>query len=120
MSDTGPETVWRTALADGRFLLPHGRRSGRAFFPPRPMEPGTGDAIDWHEASGAGTVHAVTLIHPKPPEPPRAVVLVDLAEGPRLMARVDGIDPASIEIGMAVTAHIVEEAGQPLLAFRPA
>ena len=41
-------------------------------------------------ASGAGTVYSVTVVHPRPPDEPYNVVLVDLAEGPRMMSRVVG------------------------------
>jgi uncharacterized OB-fold protein len=115
----GPEAHWRAALAEGRFLLQRGDRSGRAFFPPRAAEPGTGDTAVWFEASGAGEVHAVTVIHPKPPEAPYAVVLVELAEGPRLMSVVEGVAPGEITIGLEVRAFIAERDGAPLLLFRP-
>jgi len=111
----GPEAVWRAALAEGRLLLQRGVASGRAFFPPRSAEPGTGDAVEWFEASGAGKVYSVTVIGRKPPEPPYHVALITLAEGPRLMSRVEGVaEPA---IGLTVKARIVEEDGQPLLVF---
>lgn len=115
---SGPEAIWRAALADGRFLLQRGMASGRAYFPPRAAEPGTGDAVEWFEASGLGEVYSVTVIHAKPPQPNHHVALITLAEGPRLMSRVEGVaEPA---IGLKVKARIVEEDGQPLLVFVPA
>ena len=36
------------------------------------------------------------------------ISLVTLKEGPRMMARVVGIDPHEVKIGMAVTADIQE------------
>ncbi|KQX23330.1 MULTISPECIES: Zn-ribbon domain-containing OB-fold protein [unclassified Sphingomonas] len=116
--ETGPERHWRAALADGRFLLQRARASGTVFFPPRLMEPGSGDAEwDWIEASGMGTVHAVTVIHPKPPETPRAIVLVDLDEDVRLMSEVEGIAAGDIAIGLRVRARIGERDGAALLLF---
>lgn len=117
---TGPEAHWRAALADGRFLLQRGVRSGRAFFPPRIAEPGSGDAVEWFEASGLGKVYAVTVIAPRPPEPPRAVVLVDLDEGPRLMSRVDGVAPGDVAIDLRVRAVIATGGDEPVLTFVPA
>jgi uncharacterized OB-fold protein len=118
MSETGPERYWRTALAGGRFLLQRARSSGTVFFPPRLMEPGSGDdEWDWIEASGMGTVHAVTVIHPRPPEGPRAIVLVDLDEHVRLMSEVEGIAATDIAIGLRVRARIGERDGAPLLLF---
>ncbi len=116
----GPEAHWRAALADGSFLLQRGRQSGRAFFPPRIAEPGTGDETEWFEACGEGTVYSVTIIGQKPPAVPYAVVLVELAEGPRLMSRVEGVAPEAIAIGMAVKARIIREGDAPLLVFDPA
>lgn len=117
---TGPEAHWRAALGEGRFLLQRGVRSGRAFFPPRQFEPGSGEPVEWFEPSGRGTVHAVTVVTPRPPEEPRAIVLVELAEGPKLMSRVDGVAPGDICIGLAVCAHVDRTGSEPLLVFRPA
>ncbi len=119
MIEAGPEAQWRAALAGGRFLLQRGRASGRAFFPPRIAEPGTGDDAEWFEASGRGIVYSTTVIGPKPPALPYAVVIVELAEGPRLMSRIDGIAPESIAIGMPVKARIATEADSPILVFEP-
>ncbi len=116
----GPEARWRAALAEGRFLLQRGSRSGRAFFPPRLFEPGSGEPAEWFEPSGRGTVHAVTVVTPRPPEEPRAVVIVELEEGPRLMSRVDGVAPEAVSIGLAVRAHVDRTGGEALLLFRPA
>lgn len=118
MSETGPERHWRAALAEGRVLLQRARSSGTVFFPPRLMEPGSGDdEWDWIEASGLGTVHAVTVIYPKPPQEPRAVVLVDLDEHVRLMSEVEGVAAEDIAIGLRVRARIGERDGAPLLLF---
>ncbi|WP_439533161.1 Zn-ribbon domain-containing OB-fold protein [Polymorphobacter sp.] len=115
----GPEAEWRAALADGRLLLQRGVESGQAFFPPRLAEPRTGAAVEWIETCGRGTVYSVTVIGRKPPEPAYAVVLVTLAEGPRMMSRVDGVAAEAVTIGMAVRARIIEEEGQKLLVFEP-
>jgi len=117
---SGPEAVWRAALAEGRFMLQRGVASGRAFFPPRLAEPGTGEAVEWFEACGRGEVYSVTVIGRKPPEPAYAVVLVELEEGPRLMSRVEGVAADAVTIGMKLTARIIDEAGTPLLVFDPA
>jgi uncharacterized protein len=117
---TGAEAHWRAALAEGRFLLQRGCASGRAFFPPRIAEPGTGDSAEWFEASGEGRVYSVTVVARKPPETPYAVVLVELAEGPRVMSRIEGVAPDAIRIGMAVKARIIADDGAPLLVFEPA
>jgi uncharacterized OB-fold protein len=116
-----PEAEWRAHLAEGRFMLQRSRSTGRHIFYPRIVEPGSGaDDLDWVEASGRATVHAVTVVRRKDPADSYNVVLVDLAEGPRLMSRVDGVDPDAVRIGMDVRAHIVREGEAPLLVFVPA
>ncbi len=117
---TGADAIWRAALADGQFLLQRGVRSGRAYFPPRGAEPGTGDAVEWFEPCGRGTVYSVTIISRKPPLPPYHVALVTLEEGPRLMSRVEGLAAEQVQIGMAVKARIITEDDQPVLVFDPA
>ena len=116
-----PEAEWRAHLAEGRFMLQRSRSTGGHVFYPRIAEPGTGaDDLEWVEASGAGTIHAVTVVRKKDPADSYNVVLVDLAEGPRLMSRVDGIAVDEVTIGMAVRASIISEGDKPLLVFVPA
>jgi uncharacterized protein len=118
---TSPEAQWRDALTKGEFLLQRSRSSGEFCFPPRVMAPGTGaDDLEWVPASGAGTIYSVTLISPKPPANPYAVVLVDLAEGPRVMSRVEGIAAGDVQIGLAVQARVAQSEDGPILLFDPA
>lgn len=115
---SGPAAEWDAALAEGRFLIQQPVGGGKAVFPPRAFAPGTGAELEWVEASGHGTVYSATWIQRKPPEPPYNVVLVDLAEGARLMGRVEGVTPETLTIGMAVKARVI--AGEtPVLVFDP-
>ncbi len=116
-----PEMEWRALLAEGRFMLQHSPATGGHVFYPRVCEPVTGaQDLAWVEASGRGTIHAVTVIRKKDPADTYNVVLVDLEEGPRLMSRIDGIDHDRLHIGMKVTAKITQKDDQPLLVFVPA
>jgi uncharacterized OB-fold protein len=115
-AQTGPAAAWRKALGEGRLLLQRDPASGDAIFPPRPMGAAP---VEWIEASGMGRVYSATVVRPRPPEAPYNVVLVDLAEGARMMARVEAA-PDAVRIGMAVRARIVEDAGAPLVVFDPA
>ena len=101
-------------------MLPRDKATGAYFFPPRVVAPGRGNDWEWVEASGQGTVYSVSVVHPRPPEMPYAVALVDLGEGPRLMSQVDGINPEEVRIGMAVTARIDPNGGEAVLRFYPA
>ena len=115
----GPEAQWRQALQQGRFMIQRSRASGACFFPPRGAEPGTGDTDwEWVEASGAGVVYSATVVHPRPPQAPYNVVLVDLVEGPRMMSRVEGGGP--VHIGMRVHARIDMSGSEPVVLFDPA
>jgi uncharacterized OB-fold protein len=116
-----PDKQFLEFLAQGRFMIQRSRASGRYIFYPRVAEPMTGCTdLEWVEPSGHGTVYSVTVVRQKPPAPNYNVVLVDLAEGPRLMSRVDGIEPQSVRIGMAVKARVIRENDNPLLVFEPA
>lgn len=113
--DLCPDFEFRKHLQEGRFMLLRSRASGRHFFYPRVAEPGSGNTdLDWVEASGRGTVYSVTIVRARAPAPSYNVVLVDLEEGPRLMARIDGVALDAVRIGMALVARIVTEDG---LAF---
>lgn len=115
-----PRDEWLAHLAEGRFMIQRSRTSGTHVFYPRIAAPGTGDQdLEWVEASGSGTIYAVTVIRKKDPAENYNVVLVDLDEGPRLMSRVDGIDHDAIAIGMRVAARIVTEEDKHVLVFTP-
>lgn len=115
-----PDLDYQRHLAAGRFMLPVDA-SGMPFFPPRATAPGSGgEEISWIEASGRGIVYSATTVYRKPPDANYNVALIDLAEGPRLMSRVEGIDPAEVRIGMAVIARIeTPDAGPPFVTFVP-
>src|SRR5579871_1754787 len=120
MAEVHPESEFFAFLEAGRFMIQRSRESGRCFFHPRVAEPGTGCTdLEWVEASGRGTVYATTVIRQKPPAPNYNFALIDLAEGPRLASRVDGIDPTQVRIGMSVRAVIKRENDRPILVFEP-
>lgn len=71
------------------------------------------------EACGRGTVFAATLVHRAPDEAFRAIVpyrigLVDLEEGPRVLAHLAGEAP----IGTKVVGAVAEVAGHAVPVFR--
>ena len=112
----GPEAEYRAFLAEGRFMLQRSRSSGRYNFYPRVVIPGTGERdLEWVEASGIGTVYAITVNRTR--EGAYNIALIDLEEGPRMMSRVDGME--TVPIGAKVRARIIEEDGAPLVVFDP-
>jgi uncharacterized OB-fold protein len=115
-----PEKEYFEYLAAGRFMIQRSRSTGGHVFYPRVAEPGTGATdLEWVEASGRGTVYSTTVIRQKAPTPNYNLALIDLAEGPRLMSRVEGIAPEAVKIGMAVNAKLVAENDQTLVVFEP-
>jgi hypothetical protein len=61
-------------------------------------------------AAGTGTVYSY-VVHRHPPVPgkqlPIIVALVELTEGPRVMAELTGIDPEKVHIGMPVRTRFI-------------
>src|SRR5271166_5456461 len=87
-----PDKEFEAFLANGRFMIQRSRSSGRYVFYPRVAEPRTGARdLEWVEASGGGTVYAVTVVRNRPPYADHNVALVDLDELPRLMSRIDSL-----------------------------
>jgi uncharacterized OB-fold protein len=78
----------------------------------------------WQPVSGEGTLYAFTTVHRAPTaamakEVPYTIAFVELAEGPRVMARLEGIPPAGVKIGEPVTFAGVGDSGAgPWLRFR--
>lgn len=115
----GAELQFKRHLDDGRFMLQRAA-NGTHYFYPRITEPGTGDELEWVEASGWGTVYSVTVVRQRPPQKDYAVVLVDLDEGPRMMSTMEGLLPQAINIGLRVRAKIVAFDGINAIVFVPA
>lgn len=123
MTDTpagGPEAVWRAYLSQGRFMIQRSRSTGRYVFYPRMMAPGSGAAdLEWVPASGDGTVYATTASRSR--EGAVNIALIELAEGPRMLSRVEGIAADAVRIGMKVKARIAMlDDGAPNVVFDPA
>ena len=124
MTDTeqvGPDRHFRDGLAEGRIELQRCDECGRHVFYPRTLCPHChSDALTWREASGEGTVHTTTVVRQRPERGgDYNVCMVELAEGVRMMSRVEGVEPADVAIGMAVTAAVGEIDGMPAVLFRP-
>ncbi len=101
-------------------MIQRSASSGAYVFYPRIAEPVTGAMdLEWVNASGNGTVYSATVIRPRAPAQPYNVCLIDLEEGPRMMSRVDGMAADAVQIGMRVTARIVQEGDKPLVVFFP-
>ena len=114
----GPDEIWRGALGEGRFLVQRCGRCTTHRFPPALVCSACGAPdLAWVEASGSGTVHATTIVRER--EGRYNVALIDLQEGPRMMSRVEGVEPEAVRIGMPVRARILATP-EPLVVFGPA
>lgn len=101
-------------------MLQRRRSGGKPFFYPRVAEPGTGSQdLEWVEATGLGTVYATTLVRVRPPEANYNVTIVELDDGPRMMTRIDGVEPDQVAIGMRVQARIVPFEEHHAVVFAP-
>jgi len=119
----GPDAVYRANLAAGKLALQICAACGdKAVFPPRAVCPHCGStALRWQAASGGGTVYSTTVVRDRPENGgDRNIALIDLAEGARLMSRVEGLPPDQVRIGMRVKARIAKTDAGPLLVFDPA
>lgn len=89
-----------SATGEGRLIMQRCTACRRLVWYPRFVCPHCGDTeLGWEELSGRGTVYAAS-VHHRPALPalsdkvPYTVVLVDLAEGARIMSTVFGPPPA--------------------------
>jgi hypothetical protein len=75
-------------------------------------------------ASGRGTLYSFVVVHyPQVPsfEYPLAIGLVELEEGTRVVANVEGVDRSELHIGMPLEATFVDYDDElSLPVFRPA
>ena len=98
---------WTRAKA-GRLALRECAACGAKHYPPRHLCPNCwSEQLCWVDASGSARVYTFTVMHRAPlpefaPAVPYVVALVDLAEGPRMMANIVGKDALQVEIGEPV------------------
>jgi uncharacterized OB-fold protein len=114
---------WEGA-AQGRLLCQRCSGCGQLRHPPGPSCPACG-CLDWEPVplSGQGRIFSwVVQHHPLPPgfDEPAVIVLVDLAEGVRLVGNLaGGAAEKGVEIGAAVTVFFLpQDEGWTLPQFR--
>jgi uncharacterized OB-fold protein len=105
-------------LREGKLMLQFDAASGRAQFYPRPQSLHSEAGVQWREASGRGTILALTRSRVAPPaladQVPYALALVKLEEGPRLLARIRA---RFEELAIGQPVHITWEEGGDTPAF---
>jgi uncharacterized OB-fold protein len=91
---------------DGRLVLQRDRTTGEVHWPPKPAY-WKGGRLEYFDARGTGTVYTWVVAH----EPflaafrhllPHVMVVVQLAEGPRIVGHMVRCTPAEMRFGLAV------------------
>jgi uncharacterized OB-fold protein len=119
--DPSAMAAYVAGLKAGRFLLQRCNSCERHIFYPRVVCPHCASTdIVWLEPSGLGSVYSTTIVNRSDKKGGHYnVALIDLAEGVRLMSRVDGIAPDKVHIGMQVQVAVADVDGIPAPVFRP-
>ena len=114
------------AAREGRLVVQECRSCHQTWHPPLPRCPYCHAAgPGWREVSGAGTVYTHTVVrHPThfafADKIPYILAMVELAEGPRLITALTGVEPGEVQVGQPVHAVFREVAdGVTLPYFEP-
>lgn len=100
--------AYYAGLKAHKLMLPRCTACAKFHFYPRELCPHChSDALEWQEASGLGEIYTYTVAR-RPAGPafkplvPYIVAVVQLAEGPRMMANLPGVAPEAVRIGTRV------------------
>lgn len=117
----GPARAYEDALAQGVFLIQKCNQcAGHIFYPRLVCTHCGADDLRTVEASGDAVVYSTTVVRQGAEEGgDYNVALVELAEGPRLMSRVENVDPERVAIGMKLRLSLKDEGGKPVVVFVP-
>lgn len=97
------------AARECRLVIRKCTACGSMHFMPRYLCPVCwSDQLEWVDSRGTGSIHSFTIIRRAPVSAfavrvPYVVALIDLDEGPRMMANVIGDDALSAHIGARVS-----------------
>jgi uncharacterized OB-fold protein len=128
------EHSFQTFLREEKLMASRCETCGELFVPPRPLCPSChGEAMEWVELSGKGTLAAFTAVHIGPTamiaagydrKNPYLAGIVQLAEGPKISAQILGLDatqPDVNDIGTPLTVTFIPrgegEEARTFLAF---
>ena len=115
----GPEQQFKNYLTVGKFMIQKSKSLNEFFFHPRVAFPGTGERdLEWVEASGNGIVYSTSCNRRLPEKGGDFnISLITLQEGPRMMAKIEGVTPDQVVIGQKVKARISSLKGEPAIIF---
>lgn len=99
---------------------------GVPFFYPRTTCPHClSDSLEWFDTSGRATLYSYTITHRPAPgfadDVPYAIAVVQLAEGPRMMANIVGVPntPEDLVLDMALEVTFEQRGDVSLPQFQP-
>lgn len=116
---TQDNEFWFQAAREGKLVIQRCTECQSLRHPPGPACPAC-RSFRWDsvESTRQGTLHSYTVIH-HPADPafdyPLAVGLIDLEEGTRLVADIEGIRHDELEIGMPLEVGFAEHAHGEIL-----
>ena len=115
----GPQQQFKNYLTEGKFMIQKSKSLNEFFFHPRVAFPGTGERdLEWVEASGNGIVYSTSCNRRLPEKGGDFnISLITLQEGPRMMAKIEGVAPDQVVIGQKVKARISSLKGEPAIIF---
>ena len=128
---------FRSFLSNEKLMGNRCRSCGAVYLPPKPICTDCyQNELEWIKMPETGKLAAFTCIYIGPPamtkegysrENPYCSGVVEIGEGIRIDARIEGVDPKkpeNIKVGMAMRAHYIHRQKQGIkstvLAFRPA
>ncbi|GAB2986432.1 Zn-ribbon domain-containing OB-fold protein [Amycolatopsis acidiphila] len=123
-----PETrPFFDGAAAGELRIQRCADCGEPFFYPRPSCPFCASgAVEWFTASGRATLYSYTISHRPAPgfeqDAPYAIAVVQLAEGPRMMTNIVGIEntPDNLVLDMDLEVTFEQRGDVTIPQFTPA
>lgn len=121
VTQMGPDATFRECLKQGEIKLQKCQSCKQSVFFPRTVCPHCHSTeLDWQQVSGRGEVHTTTTVRRKAERGgDYNVCMVQLAEGPQMMSRVEGIAPDHVKIGMPVELFVGEIDQTPAVLCKP-
>lgn len=117
--EEGARQTFLSFLNAGEFRLPYCAQCARFVYPPGRQLPGCHpEGLEWRPMNGQGRVYAATVARHRPEEGgDRSIVMVELAEGPRMLSTIVNGKPDQVRIGAAVSAAIETTEMGPRVVF---
>jgi hypothetical protein len=112
------------AARERKLRLPRCPRDGFFFYPRNRCPRCLGADWEWQDASGRGVIHSFTVdrvghLPGLEHAVPYAIAIVELAEGPRMTARIVDCDVDALRVGQQLEARYEDVEGVTLVHFAP-